>query len=65
MACCDHHAGWADAPSCEDEGPTAEETVERIREFVEGFEARGEGLPLSTADQLWIMSLRKILDGEQ
>lgn len=42
----------------------AEATVRRVREFVDGFTERGGGR-VNTTDQLWILALRKVLDGEQ
>lgn len=41
----------------------AEATVRRVREFVDGFTERGGGL-VNTTDELWILALRKVLDGE-
>lgn len=43
----------------------AEATIARVCAFVDGFEARGDGLPLSTTDQLWILAIRKQLDGDE
>lgn len=35
--------------------------LERIREFVDGFAERGGG-KVSATDELWIMSIRRLLD---
>lgn len=47
-----------------DELAKAQATIDRVRAFVDGFEERGDGLPLNTTDQLWIVSIRKVLDGD-
>lgn len=42
----------------------AEQAVERVREFVDGFAARHDGHPTAT-DELWILSLHRVLNGPQ
>lgn len=46
------------------EALAAELAVERVREFVDGFAKRGDGL-VNTTDELWIMAIRRELDGEK
>ncbi len=68
-----YEAGWRDARSTEQavadslvhELTEAEATIDRVRTFVDGFAERGDGLPLSTTDQLWILAIRKQLDADE
>ena len=42
-----------------------QEQIDRVRAFIDGFAGRGDGLPLTATDELWIMSIRRCLDGDR
>lgn len=52
-----------DCKGCRGERDAALAAVKRVRAFVDGFAERGGG-KLDPGDELWIMAIRRELDGQ-